>query len=477
MSPSTLISAFMATFGEITVGDEQRTEFPTLSRTMFVKYAGASGDFNPMHHDDTIATQVGQPVGVRPRDADDGLAARVVKDWFGPEAIRKFQVRFSKQVWPGDMLTCTAVVTGKREDGGEQARRPRRDRRQPERRQGDHRRGHCRRRLTRWACSTVGSRSSPVRVAASGASSRCASRARARSVVVNDVGVSLDGRGTEEDPAAQVCKEIEALGGARRARTTTRSPTSTAPRSIVADRGRRVRHGRHPREQRGHRPRPDAAQDGRVRLRRRRRRAHEGHVQLHAARGRGHEGQGLRPDHQHHVVGRAARQLRADELRRGQGRHHGHDVRVVDGARPLRHHRERGGTVRRHAHDRRAVRALGPGAAARGEPGAERTAASRSSRRSRPAHVNGQILGRTEYSYTLFQHPKQIAWMWKDGGWTPAEVAADVRQGPRPAPAARRHGHAQVDGAQAVGASATSRVAQRDGRSGSSTSSTRHAAT
>ena len=37
------------------------------------------------------------------------LAARVVKDWFGPEAIRRFQVRFSKQVWPGDMLTCTAV--------------------------------------------------------------------------------------------------------------------------------------------------------------------------------------------------------------------------------------------------------------------------------------------------------------------------------------------------------------------------------
>ena len=39
------------------------------------------------------------------------------------------------------------------------------------------------------------------------------------------------------------------------------------------------------------------------------------------------------------------------------------------------------------------------------------------------AHVNGQILGRTEYSYTIFQHPKQIAWMGKDGGWSPAEVA------------------------------------------------------
>ncbi|HEX4491994.1 MAG TPA: SDR family NAD(P)-dependent oxidoreductase [Acidimicrobiia bacterium] len=41
------------------------------------------------------------------------------------------------------------------------------------------------------------------------------------------------------------------------------------------------------------------------------------------------------------------------------------------------------------------------------------------------AHVNGQVLGRTEFGYTLFQTPKQIAWMWKDGGFTPAEVAAN----------------------------------------------------
>jgi NAD(P)-dependent dehydrogenase (short-subunit alcohol dehydrogenase family) len=45
------------------------------------------------------------------------------------------------------------------------------------------------------------------------------------------------------------------------------------------------------------------------------------------------------------------------------------------------------------------------------------------------AHVNGQVLGRTEYSYTIFQHPKQIAWMGKDGGWTPAEVAAAFDKG------------------------------------------------
>jgi NAD(P)-dependent dehydrogenase (short-subunit alcohol dehydrogenase family) len=45
------------------------------------------------------------------------------------------------------------------------------------------------------------------------------------------------------------------------------------------------------------------------------------------------------------------------------------------------------------------------------------------------AHVNGQILGRTEYAYTIFQHPKQIAWMGKDGGWTPAEVAEKFDSG------------------------------------------------
>lgn len=44
------------------------------------------------------------------------------------------------------------------------------------------------------------------------------------------------------------------------------------------------------------------------------------------------------------------------------------------------------------------------------------------------AHVNGQIVGRTDYAFTLFQHPKQIAWMWRDGGWDPEGVAANFDQ-------------------------------------------------
>jgi len=108
-----------ATFDAVTVGEQRTQEFPALTRTMFVRYAGASGDFNPMHHDDTIAAQVGNPSVFGHGMLTMGLAARVVKDWFGAEAIRRLQVRFAKQVWPGDVLTCTATVTAKRDDGGE----------------------------------------------------------------------------------------------------------------------------------------------------------------------------------------------------------------------------------------------------------------------------------------------------------------------------------------------------------------------
>jgi acyl dehydratase len=107
-------------YAELNVGDAAPPlVVENLTRTQFVKYAGASGDFNPMHHDDTIATQVGNPSVFGHGMLTAGLMARVVKDWFGAEALRKFSVRFAKQVWPGETLTFTAVVTGKREDGGE----------------------------------------------------------------------------------------------------------------------------------------------------------------------------------------------------------------------------------------------------------------------------------------------------------------------------------------------------------------------
>jgi acyl dehydratase len=107
------------TFENLSVGDAgPPIVVENISRTHFVRYAGASGDFNPMHHDDTVATSIGNPSVFGHGMLTAGLMARVLKDWFGPAALRRYQVRFSKQVWPGETLTCTATVTGTR-DGDE----------------------------------------------------------------------------------------------------------------------------------------------------------------------------------------------------------------------------------------------------------------------------------------------------------------------------------------------------------------------
>lgn len=96
----------------IMVGDEAPPlTVEKLTRTNFVRYAGASGDFNPMHHDEELAKQVGNPSVFAHGMLTAGFMARVVKDWLGPESLRRFQVRFAKQVWPGESLTFTAKVT------------------------------------------------------------------------------------------------------------------------------------------------------------------------------------------------------------------------------------------------------------------------------------------------------------------------------------------------------------------------------
>lgn len=107
-------------FEDLAVGDEvPPLVVDELTRTNFVRYAGASGDFNPMHHDDTKATAAGFPSVFGHGMLTMGLLARALTDAFGPTALRRFRVRFSRQVWPGDRLTCSARVTGLREEGGD----------------------------------------------------------------------------------------------------------------------------------------------------------------------------------------------------------------------------------------------------------------------------------------------------------------------------------------------------------------------
>lgn len=103
------------------VGDtHEAVVIDTVTRTHIVKYAGAGGDFNPLHHDDTVAQSLGGYPSVFAHGMfSTGLTGRMLTDWLGPVALKKFGVRFTKQVWPGDTLTSRGEVTSIAEEGGE----------------------------------------------------------------------------------------------------------------------------------------------------------------------------------------------------------------------------------------------------------------------------------------------------------------------------------------------------------------------
>lgn len=97
---------------DLTVGDEREAVVvENLGRTQIVQYAGASGDFNPIHHDETFATGVaGYPSVFGHGMLTMGLTARLLTDWLGDGVLADFGVRFVSQVWPGDTLTARARV-------------------------------------------------------------------------------------------------------------------------------------------------------------------------------------------------------------------------------------------------------------------------------------------------------------------------------------------------------------------------------
>jgi acyl dehydratase len=84
----------------------------SLTRTQISQYAGASGDFNPVHIDEPYATRVaGQPAVFAHGMLTMGLTGRAVTERFGADAVRAFGGRFTGQVWPGDTLTATLTET------------------------------------------------------------------------------------------------------------------------------------------------------------------------------------------------------------------------------------------------------------------------------------------------------------------------------------------------------------------------------
>ena len=82
-----------------------------LTRTQIVQYAGASGDFNPIHHDEMFASKAaGYPSVFAHGMLSMGLTGRLLTDWLGDGVLNEFGVRFVKQVWPGDTLVAKGTV-------------------------------------------------------------------------------------------------------------------------------------------------------------------------------------------------------------------------------------------------------------------------------------------------------------------------------------------------------------------------------
>ena len=88
-----------------------------LKRTQIVQYAGASGDYNPLHTDEVFTTEVAKYPSVFAHGMlTMGMTGRMLTNYVGDGRLTKYGVRFTSQVWPGDTLNSTATVEGV-EDG------------------------------------------------------------------------------------------------------------------------------------------------------------------------------------------------------------------------------------------------------------------------------------------------------------------------------------------------------------------------
>jgi acyl dehydratase len=87
---------------------EYRTE--PITRTQIVRFAGAGGDFNPMHHDEEFAHSAAQPTVFAMGQLSAAMLARLAAEWLGLAELRSLSVRFTAKVWPGDVLVLRGTM-------------------------------------------------------------------------------------------------------------------------------------------------------------------------------------------------------------------------------------------------------------------------------------------------------------------------------------------------------------------------------
>ena len=105
---------------ELKVGDTYSEEVcRNLSRTQIVQYAGASGDYNPLHSDEVFTTQIaGYPSVFAHGMLTMGMTGRMLTNYVGDGRLTRYGVRFTSQVFPGATLTATATITAIHEENG-----------------------------------------------------------------------------------------------------------------------------------------------------------------------------------------------------------------------------------------------------------------------------------------------------------------------------------------------------------------------
>ena len=108
-------------FEDINIGDAMPTfTSDSLTRTHLVRYAGASGDFNPLHHDETFVAMFGMQRVIAHGMLIMGITSHAITEWIDNKCLKNFKVRFSGMTEPADLTDfentkarATITITGK----------------------------------------------------------------------------------------------------------------------------------------------------------------------------------------------------------------------------------------------------------------------------------------------------------------------------------------------------------------------------